>query len=57
MQRFKSAGQAQRFLALDARVGSLFRYGRHLMRAKHHRVFRERASAVVGYVWLIFGGL
>lgn len=46
MQRFKSAQQAQRFLGLHARVGNLFQYGRHLMQAKHHRAFRERAFAV-----------
>jgi len=36
MQRFKSPQQAQRFLGLHARVSNLFRYGRHLMSAKHH---------------------
>lgn len=46
MQRFKSTRQAQRFLGLHARVGNLFRYARHLMKAKHHRLFRDRAFAV-----------
>lgn len=46
MQWFKSSGQAQRLLGLHARVGNLFRYGRHLMKAKHHRLFRDRAFAV-----------
>ena len=46
MQRFKSAGQAQRFLGLHARVGNLFRYGQHLISAKYHRMFRERAFTV-----------
>ena len=37
MRRFKSAGQAQRFLAVHAAIGNLFRVGRHLMRASHQR--------------------
>jgi len=43
MRRFKSAGQAQRFLAVHGTVGNLFRLGRHLMRASHYREFRARA--------------
>lgn len=43
MRRFKSAGQAQRFLAVHGTVGNLFRLGRHLMRASHYREFRSRA--------------
>ncbi len=43
MQRFKSAAQAQRFLAVHGLAGNLFRLGRHLLRAAHHRFFRERA--------------
>jgi len=43
MRRFKSRHQAQRFLSLHARVNNLFRYGRHLMRAVNHRLFRARA--------------
>ena len=46
MQRFKSAAQAQRFLAIHGLVGNLFRVGRHLLRAVHHRLFRERAFQV-----------
>lgn len=46
MQRFKSAGQAQRFLAVHGLVGNLFRVGRHLLCALHHRLFRERAFQV-----------
>ncbi len=45
MRRFKSPGQAQRFLAVHAVVGNLFRLGRHLIRAAHYRVFRARAFA------------
>ena len=40
MRRFKSAGQAQRFLAVYAVVGNLFRLGRHLTRAVNYREFR-----------------
>jgi putative transposase len=43
MRRFKSRGQAQRFLAVHAVVGNLFRLGRHLTRAAHYRSFRGRA--------------
>jgi len=43
MRRFKSAGQAQRFLAVHGLVGNLFRLGRHLIRAENYRVFRARA--------------
>jgi putative transposase len=46
MQRFKSAAQAQRFLTVHGLVGNLFRVGRHLVRAVHHRLFRERAFQV-----------
>ena len=43
MRRFKSAGQAQRFLAVYGVVGKLFRLGRHLTRAIHYREFHSRA--------------
>ena len=43
MRRFKSAGQAQRFLAVYGVVGNLFRLGRHLTRAVNYRAFRQRA--------------
>jgi len=43
MRRFKSAGQAQRFLTVYGVVGNLFRLGRHLTRAIHYREFRARA--------------
>ncbi len=45
MRRFKSPGQAQRFLVLHAVVGNLFRLGRHLTRATHYWMFRARAFA------------
>ena len=43
MRRFKSVGQAQRFLTVHGVVGNLFRLGRHLTRAMHYREFRSRA--------------
>ncbi len=45
MQRFKSVGQAQCFLSAHGKIHNLFRYGRHLMRAVHHRAFRAQAFA------------
>ena len=42
MRGFRSAGRAQRFLAVHGLVG-LFRVGRYLLRAVHHRLFRDRA--------------
>ena len=46
MRRFNSDHHAQRFLSLHARVQNLFRYGRHLLRAANHRLFRRRAFDV-----------
>ena len=43
MRRFKSAGQAQRFLTVHGAVGNLFRLGRHLIRASYYREFRSKA--------------
>jgi putative transposase len=43
MRRFKSAGQAQRFLSVHGPINNLFRLGRHHMRAAHYRLFRNRA--------------
>lgn len=43
MRRFKSVGQAQRFLAVHGVFGNHFRLGRHLLRAVHYREFRSRA--------------
>ncbi len=45
MRRFKSTYQAQRFLSTHAAVYNLFNLGRHLISAKHYRVFRQRAFA------------
>ena len=43
MRRFKSTGQAQRFLTVFGAIGNLFRLGRHLIRATHYREFRAKA--------------
>ncbi|GAC30303.1 IS6 family transposase [Glaciecola pallidula DSM 14239 = ACAM 615] len=43
MRRFKSPGQAQRFLACHGIVSNLFRLGRHHMKARNYRILRERA--------------
>jgi putative transposase len=45
MRRFKSTGQAQRFLNVHAAVYNLFNLGRHLAKAKYYRKFREGAFA------------
>ncbi len=43
MSRFKTTQQAQRFLSIHAAVYNLFNLGRHLISAKHYRLFRQRA--------------
>jgi len=43
MRRFKSVGQAQRFLAAHAAVYNLFNLGCHLTKAKYYRKCREGA--------------
>ena len=45
MRRFKSQGQAQRFLSCHGVVNNLFRIGRHVMNAHNYRTFRKRAFA------------
>ena len=45
MRRFKSQGQAQRFLSCHGVVNNLFRIGRHVMNAHNYRIFRKRAFA------------
>jgi putative transposase len=42
-RRFKSVGQAQRFLGAHAAVSNLFNLRRHLVRAQHYRDLRVRA--------------
>ena len=43
MRRFKSVGQAERFLGAHAAVHNLFNLGRHLVRAQHYRDLRISA--------------
>jgi len=45
MRKFKSVGQAQRFLGVHAAVQNLFNLGRHLVRAQHYRNLRVDAFA------------
>lgn len=40
MRKFKSMGQAQRFLGAHAAVSNRFNLGRHLVRAEHYRNLR-----------------
>jgi putative transposase len=46
MRRFKSAAHAQRFLSVHGLVRNVFRVGRHLLRAAHHRMWRTRSFVV-----------
>ena len=43
MRKFKSVGQAQKFLTAHAAVNNLFNLGRHLIRAQHYRDLRISA--------------
>jgi putative transposase len=45
MRRFKSVGQAQRFLSAHTAVSNLFNLGRHLVGAQHYRDLRISALA------------
>ena len=42
-RKFKSVGQAQRFLGVHAAVANLFNPGRHLIGAQHYRDLRVGA--------------
>jgi putative transposase len=46
MQRFKSPGQAQRFLTAHAMIYGHFRPRRHLMTAEQYRRSRDEAFRV-----------
>ena len=46
MRRFKSPGQAQRFLSAHAAIQNLFRVGRHLVNSAKHRTLRDRSFSV-----------
>ena len=43
MRRFKSVGQAQKFLSAQAAVSNLFNLGRHLVSTNHYRDLRASA--------------
>jgi len=43
MRRFRSAGQAQRFLSVHGVVQNLFRLGRHHLRSENYRLLRSRS--------------
>jgi len=43
MRRFKSTGQAQRFVTAHAAIHNLFNLGRHLVSAQHYRSLRGSA--------------
>ena len=43
IRKFKSPGQAQRFLGVHSSVYNLFNLGRHLISAEHYRDLREDA--------------
>ncbi len=43
MRRFKSAGQAQRFLSVHGVIQNLFRLGRHRLRSENYRLLRARS--------------
>lgn len=45
MRRFKSVGQAQKFLSVHTVVSNLFNLGRHLVKAEHYRDLRVSAFA------------
>jgi len=42
MRRFKSPGQAQRFLAVHSQVHNLLRIGRHFLGAANYRLLKTR---------------
>ncbi len=46
MRRFKSPGQAQRFLTAHAVIQNLFRVGRHLVSSANHRTLRDHSFSV-----------
>jgi putative transposase len=45
MQRFKSAGSAQKFLSTHAAIYNTFNVQRHLTSAKTHRTLRAEAMS------------
>lgn len=45
MQKFKSRGQAQRFLSAHLEVYNLFNLGRHRIFTKHYPMLKSRSFA------------
>ena len=45
MRRFKSLRHVQKFLSVHTSINNLFRIGRHLMKAAHYKLFRDKAFA------------
>ncbi len=43
MRRFKSAGQAQRFLSVHGVILNFFRFARHRMRSENYRLLLARS--------------
>ena len=43
IRKFKSQWQAQQFLSCLGVVNNLFRFGHHLLQAKHYRAFRDHS--------------
>ena len=43
IQRFKSPGQAQRFLSVHGVIQNFFRIGRHHLRSENYRLLRSRS--------------
>ncbi len=43
MKRLQSMAHAQRFLSVHGAVQNQFRVGRHQVRARNHRILRDRA--------------
>ena len=46
MRRFKSLRHVQRFLSVHSPINNLFRISRHLMKAAHYRLFRDKAFTI-----------
>ena len=46
MRGFTSRDHAQRFVHVHGVIQNLFRVGRHLLRAVHHRMLRARSFTV-----------
>ena len=43
MRRFNSAVHMQRFLSIHGPINNVFHFGRHLIKAKHYRIMKNRS--------------